>query len=81
MNVTQYRLAKGIAVDAGRVHATVNEEWAISAGIELPFSRFLGNSVAFWMGLLSQCDLETTGKRLAERLSRVVAHSAAWSGS
>ena len=74
MNITQYRLAKAIGVDARRVHAIVNGERSISAETALLFSRFFGNSAGFWMGLQSQYDLETAEERLAERLSRVVAH-------
>ena len=75
MNVTQYRLAKSIGVDARRVHAIVNGERGISAETALLFSRFFGNSAGFWMGLQSQYDLETAEERLAERLSRVVVYS------
>ena len=74
MNITQYRLAKAIGVDARRVHAIVNRERGISAETALLFSRFFGNSAGFWMGLQSQYDLETAEERLAERLGRVVAH-------
>ena len=76
MNITQYRLAKFIGVDARRVHAIVNGERSITAETALLFSRFFGNSAGFWMGLQSQYDLETAEERLAERLSRVVVYSA-----
>ncbi len=74
MNITQYRLAKSIGVDARRIHAIVNGKRSISAETALLFSRFFGNSAGFWMGLQSQYDLETAEERLAGRLSRVVAH-------
>ena len=57
MNITQYRLAKSIGVDARRVHAIVNGKRSISAETALLFSRFFGNSAGFWMGLQSQYDL------------------------
>ncbi len=75
MNVTQYRLAKAIGVDARRIHATVHGERAITAETALLFSRFFGNSAEFWLGLQSQYDLETAADRLAERLDLVAAHS------
>ena len=75
MNITQYRLAKAIGVDARRVHAIVNGERGISAETALLFSRFFGNSARFWMGLQSQYDLEMAEDRLGERLSGVVGHS------
>ena len=75
MNITQYRLAKSIGVDARRVHAIVNGGRGISAETALLFSRFFGNSAGFWMGLQSQYDLETAEGRLAERLSGIVEYS------
>ena len=51
MNVTQYRLAKAIGVDARRIHAIVHGERSITAETALLLSRFFGNSAEFWMGL------------------------------
>ena len=76
MNITQYRLAKAIGVDARRIHAIVHGQRSITAETALLFSRFFGNSAGFWMGLQSQYDLETAEDRLAGRLSTVPAHSA-----
>ena len=71
MNVTQYRLAKAIGVDARRIHSIVHGERSITAETALLLSRFFGNSASFWMGLQSQYDLETTKDRLSERLSSI----------
>ena len=75
MNVTQYRLAKAIGVDARRIHAIVHGERSITAETALLLSRFFGNSAEFWMGLQSQYDLEVAEDRLSQRLSMVAAHS------
>ena len=75
MNITQYRLAKSIGVDARRIHAIIHGERAITAETALLFSRFFGNSAAFWMRLQTQYDLETTEDRLAGKLDLVTAHS------
>ena len=75
MNVTQYRLAKAIGVDARRIHSIVHGERSITAETALLLSRFFGNSAEFWMGLQSQYDLEVTEDRLSQRLSSVAAHS------
>ena len=77
MNITQYRLAKAIGVDARRIHAIVHGERAVTAETALLFSRFFGNSAGFWLGLQSQYDLEAAEDRLAERLDNVVALSSA----
>ncbi len=76
MNITQYRLAKAIGVDARRIHAIVHGQRSITAETALLFSRFFGNSAGFWMGLQSQYDLENAEDRLADRLSMVPTHSA-----
>ena len=75
MNITQYRLAKSIGVDARRIHAIIHGQRAITAETALLLSRFFGNSAAFWMGLQTQYDLETAEDRLAGRLDLVTAHS------
>lgn len=77
MNISQYRLAKAIGVDARRIHAIVHGERSITAETALLLSRFFGNSPGFWMGLQSQYDLETAEDRLAEKLNAVVALHAA----
>ena len=73
MNITQYRLAKAIGVDARRIHAIVHGQRSITAETALLFSRFFGNSPGFWMGLQSQYDLETAQDRLSDKLNAVVA--------
>lgn len=76
LNITQYRLAKEIGVDARRIHSIVRGERAITTETALLLSRFFGNSAEFWMDLQSQYDLEVTQDRLSQRLSMVTAHSA-----
>ena len=75
MNITQYRLAKAIGVDARRIHAIVHGERSITPETALLLSRYFGNSAKFWMGLQSQYDLEVAEDGLAQRLSEVSAHS------
>ena len=75
MNITQYRLAKAIGVDARRIHSIVHGERAITPETALLLSRYFGNSAGFWMGLQSQYDLEIAEERLSQRLSKVVTHS------
>ena len=75
MNISQYRLAKSIGVDARRIHSIVHGERSITPETALLLSRYFGNSAGFWMGLQSQFDLEIAEDRIAQRLSKVVAHS------
>ena len=71
MNITQYRLAKAIGVDARRIHSIVHGQRSITAETALLLARFFSNSPGFWMGLQSQYDLEVTQDRLSERLDKI----------
>ncbi len=75
MNITQYRLAKAIGVDARRIHSIVHGERAVTPETAILLSRYFGNSAGFWMGLQSQYGLEIAEERLSQRLSKVVTHS------
>ncbi len=75
MEITQYRLAKAIGVDARRIHSIVHGQRSITAETALLLARFFGNSAQFWMGLQSQYDLEMAGEQLGERLRQVESNS------
>ena len=75
MNITQYRLAKAIGVDARRIHSIVHGQRSITAETALLFSRYFGNSAQFWMGLQSQYDLEAAENGMSKRLETIAAHS------
>ena len=75
MNITQYRLAKAIGVDARRIHSIVHGQRSITAETALLFSRCFGNSAEFWMGLQSQYDLEAAEDGMSKRLETVEAYS------
>lgn len=74
LNISQYRLAKSIGVDARRVHAIVHGHRAVSAETALLLAQFFGNSAEFGMGLQSQYNLEVARRNLAEKLGRVAAY-------
>ena len=76
MNITQYRLAKAIGVDARRIHSIVRGQRSISAETALLLGRFFGNSPEFWMGLQTQFDLEVASDTLGERMDSIPTHSA-----
>ncbi len=67
MEITQYRLAKAIGVDATRIHSIVQGKRSITAETALLLAGFFGNSPTFWMGLQSQYDLEVAQDRLSGR--------------
>lgn len=75
MGISQYRLAKDIAVPPRRINEIVHGKRAISADTALRLSRFFGLSEMFWINLQARHDLEIAKDKLADRLeAEVVIH-------
>ena len=72
MEISQYRLAKGISVSPRRINEIVHGKRNISADTALRLSRYFGLSERFWMNLQGRYDLETEKDRLADRLEKEV---------
>lgn len=72
LEVTPYKLAKDIRVDAPRVYEIVHGERAISADTALRFARYFGTSAEFWLNLQSHYDLEVEAERSGERIEETV---------
>lgn len=64
MGISQYRLAKEIAVPEARISAICNGKRAITADTAVRLARFFGTSPGFWLGL--QADYDTEEVELAE---------------
>jgi antitoxin HigA-1 len=58
LGVTQYQLAKRIAVPMTRIAEICRRRRAISADTALRLARFFGTSSKFWLGLQEDHDLE-----------------------
>ena len=79
LGLTQYRVAKDIAVHPRRINQIVHGNRSVTADTALRLSRYFGNSERFWMNLQARYDLEVEKDRLGERLSdevKVLARSA-----
>ena len=72
MKLSQYALAKDIAVPARRINEIVHGERGISADTALRLSRYFGMSENFWMNLQARYDLEVRKDQLDGRLEREV---------
>lgn len=70
--LTQYRLAKDIAVPARRINEIVLGKRGITADTALRLGRYFGTSEAFWMNLQVHFDLELERDRLGNRLVQEV---------
>jgi addiction module HigA family antidote len=77
LNLTQYRLAKDIAVPPRRINEIVKGERAITADTALRLGQFFGMAPQFWLNLQTHYDLEKERKRLGARLEKEVRSLAA----
>lgn len=72
MGLSQYRLAKDIAVPPRRINEIVKGERAITADTALRLGRYFKMSAQFWLNLQARYDLEVEEDRLGRRLEREV---------
>ena len=72
MAITQYRLAKDIAVPPRRINEIIKGQRAITADTALRLGRYFQMSPQFWLNLQSHYDLEMTQLRLGPRLNKEV---------
>lgn len=72
LELSQYRLAKGINVPPRRINEIVHGTRAITADTALRLARFFGTSEQFWLNLQNRYDLERERDRLGDTLTRDV---------
>ena len=73
LDLSQYRLSKGLNVPPRRINEIVHGTRAISADTALRLARFFGTSGRFWLNLQAAYDLDVERDRLGNRLEREVA--------
>lgn len=71
LKLSQYQLARSIAVPARRINEIVHGQRRISADTALRLARFFGTSERFWMNLQSRYDLEIEKDRLGPVLDEI----------
>ena len=72
MEMSQYRLAKGIGVPPRRINEIVQGKRSITADTALRLGKFFGMEAQFWMNLQSHYDLEVAKDAIAGKLDREV---------
>ena len=72
LEISQYRLAKGIGVPPRRINEIVHGKRAITANTALRLGKFFGMEAQFWMNLQSHYDLEVAKDAIAGVLDRDV---------
>lgn len=72
LEISQYRLAKGIGVSPRRINEIVLGRRAITADTALRLGKFFRMEAQFWMNLQSHYDLEVAKDAIADELARNV---------
>ena len=72
LEISQYRLAKGIGVPPRRINEIVQGKRSITADTALRFGKFFSMEAQFWMNLQSHYDLEIAKDAIAGKLDREV---------
>ena len=72
LELSQYRLAKGLSVPARRINEIVHGKRRITADTALRLARFFGTSESFWLNLQSRYELEVERDRLGPKLEEQV---------
>ena len=72
LNISQNQLAKDIGVPPRRINEIVHGKRAITADTDLRFSRALGTSEGFWLGLQSDYDLEERKNQISKQLKHIL---------
>ncbi len=70
LGITQYRLAKDIAISARRINEIVHGKRAVTPDTALRLGKYFGVSAQFWLNLQSRYDLQTA-ERESGFLSRI----------
>jgi len=72
LGITQYRVAKDIAVSPRRINEIVHAERGITADTALRLGKYFGVSPEFWLNLQARYDLEVASDKLRQVLRRDV---------
>jgi addiction module HigA family antidote len=72
LEMSQYRLAKGISVPPRRINEIVHGKRSVTADTALRLARFFGTSDRFWLNLQTRYDLEVEKDRLGSLLESEV---------
>ena len=65
-SITEYRLAKDIAVSPRRINEITHGQRAITADTALRLGKYFGVSPQFWLNLQSHYELEKQSEELAD---------------
>jgi addiction module HigA family antidote len=71
LEISQNKLAKDIGVSPRRINEIIQNKRSITADTDLRFSRALGTSEGFWLGLQVDYDLEARRSLISNILKKI----------
>ena len=71
MGISQYRLAKEIAVPAQRISAIISGKRSITADTDLRLCRFFGLTNGYWLRAQAAFDTEVAEDQLADEIQHI----------
>lgn len=71
MGISQNKLARDIDVSPRRINEIVHGKRAVTADTDLRFSKALGTSEGFWLGLQTDYDLEEKKSKIKKQLNKI----------
>ena len=71
MEISQNSLARDMGVSPRRINEIIHAKRGITADTDLRFSRALGTSEGFWLGLQVDYDLEEKRKSIRKQLTHI----------
>jgi addiction module HigA family antidote len=72
LRMSQYALAKALAVPEIRISEIVNGKRAITPDTALRLARYFGTSAEFWVGMQASYDLELAHERVGAQITATV---------
>jgi addiction module HigA family antidote len=72
LNLSQYRLARELAIPAMRINLVVNGKRPLTAELALRLGRYFRQSPRYWMNLQGRYDLDVTEDALSDQVAREI---------
>ena len=72
LNLSQYRLARELAIPAMRINLVVNGKRPVTAELALRLGRYFGQSPRYWMNLQGRYDMDVTEDALSDQVAREI---------
>lgn len=70
--LSQYRLAKDIAVPAMRINYVVNGKRPVTAELALRLGRYFGQNPRYWLNIQSRYDMDIVEDTLSDKVARQI---------